>query len=473
MRTGPTPLAVAIHWDSASGPVLGNAFGPSFSVAVTIPSSATAGTHIVVAVANNGFGPWVQSFQVTTSIPPGSAGPIVGTVTPVAGPASGGTAVTITGSGFTGATGVSFAKTPASRFSVVSDSEITATSPAAQVGAADVVVSTPQGETPISAGDQFTFTAGSGANPSAAAANPGPAGLIRLGGQDRLATAISVSQAGYHSPGSAHAVVLARSDQFADALAGVPLAAAKGGPLLLTPPGSLDPATQAEIQRVLSTGANVYLLGGSGALDPSIDAALSGLGYNPVRLAGGDRFATAVAIAGVLGNPGALFEVTGADFPDAVSAGPAAIAAGGAILLTNGRTQASETFAYLAAHMTAVRVAIGGPAGAADPGAAGVGGPDRYSTSAAVASRAFPAPKTIGLATGLSFADALSGGSLVGGLGGPILLVPPSGPLPSSIASYLGAHSAGLTADSAFVFGGTSAVGADVATAAQVATHSG
>ena len=47
----------------------------------------------------------------------------------------------------------------------------------------------------------------------------------------------------------------------------------------------------------------------------------------------------------------------------------AAITEGGAILLTNGPKQSSETAAYLAAHQGVVRYAIGGPlaAAGADP----------------------------------------------------------------------------------------------------------
>ena len=50
-------------------------------------------------------------------------------ILPVSGPAAGGTQVTITGSGFTGATAVKFGTTPAPQFLVNSATQITATSP--------------------------------------------------------------------------------------------------------------------------------------------------------------------------------------------------------------------------------------------------------------------------------------------------------------------------------------------------------
>ncbi len=290
--------------------------------------------------------------------------------------------------------------------------------------------------------------------------------VSRVYGQDAIGTAIAVSQASFPTAGSAKAVVLARSDFFADALAGGPLAAQVGGPLLITPgasiSASLDPRVQAEIQRVLPTGSTVFILGGDLALSPSIDAGLQGLGYKTQRIAGVNEYATAVDIAEALGDPSTVFETTGLSFYDALSAVPAAIGAHGAILLTDGTTQAPETAAYLAAHPSDTRYAIGGPlaAAGADPSATAVYGSDLYGTSAAVARSFFPAPSTFGAATSATFSDALAGGPVLGEDHGPMLLVPPSGPLPSSISGYLSSVAGTIT--SGTLFGGPLAVGNDV-----------
>lgn len=69
-----------------------------------------------------------------------SGAPVVSSVFPTAGPLAGGTSVTITGSGFTGATAVSFGGTAASAFTVVNDTSISATTPAKTAGSAAVVV---------------------------------------------------------------------------------------------------------------------------------------------------------------------------------------------------------------------------------------------------------------------------------------------------------------------------------------------
>jgi putative cell wall-binding protein len=277
----------------------------------------------------------------------------------------------------------------------------------------------------------------------------------RLAGTNRQATAVAVSQSQFPARGSAQAVVLARADVFADALAGGPLAAAKRAPLLLTSSGSLDEVTKAEITRVLPAGGTVYVLGGTSALSDAVASAITGLGDVVQRVAGADRFATAVAIADTMGDPNTVFEASGTNFPDALSAVPAAIATHGAILLTNGSTQTSATAAYLNAHAT-TRYAVGGPAAWADPSAIALAGATRYATSQAVALAFFPDATGISVASGVTFPDALAGGVLAGTTNQPMLLVPASGPLPEPTAAYLTTRHVMVTQST--VDGGTSAI---------------
>ena len=291
------------------------------------------------------------------------------------------------------------------------------------------------------------------------AAGSSTASPVRLAGANRQATAVAASIAQFPTTGSASAVVLARADTFADALAGGPLAAAKHAPLLLTSSTSLDDLTKAEIQRVLPAGGTVYLLGGTSALSDAVAASVTALGDVPVRVSGADRFATAIAVADAMGDPTTVFEASGANFPDALSAVPAAIAQHAAILLTNGSAQATATSAYLTAHAT-TRYAVGGAAAWADPTAIALAGADRYATSQAVALAFFPNPTGISLASATAFPDALAAGPLAGTAGQPVLLIPPSGVLPEPVTAYLTTHAATLA--SVHAFGGTSALGNSV-----------
>ena len=310
-----------------------------------------------------------------------------------------------------------------------------------------------------------------------------PPPTVRIWGVDAIGTAIANSERSFPVIyGPAGAVVLARSDYFSDALAGGPLAKAVNGPLLITPgaalSATLDPRVLAEIQRVIPAGHLVVILGGPLALSPSIDAALVALGYTVSRVQGANQFATAVSIADViglgLGHAPTVFEATGLHFADALSAVPAAILKRGAILLTNGATQSPETAAYLAANPTVTRYAIGGPLAAygADPTALPVYGNDLWETSAAVAETFFPFGTfgwpAFGAATGFNFPDALSGGPTMRGYG-PMLLVGPHAPLPSSIANYLAKQGCQIQG---LVFGGPLAVGDDVLAALEAAVGS-
>ncbi|MBS1150526.1 MAG: hypothetical protein H6Q89_2224, partial [Myxococcaceae bacterium] len=66
-------------------------------------------------------------------------------VAPLTGPLAGGTAVTLTGTGFSDATSLKFGTVDATSFTVVSDTQVTAVSPAASApGAVDLVLVTPR-----------------------------------------------------------------------------------------------------------------------------------------------------------------------------------------------------------------------------------------------------------------------------------------------------------------------------------------
>jgi putative cell wall-binding protein len=257
----------------------------------------------------------------------------------------------------------------------------------------------------------------------------------RLAGGDRIATATAVSRATF-SDAAADAVVLARADHYADALAGAPLAVAGNAPLLLTTPQALPDGVLAEIQRVLGPGGRVHLLGGPAAIAPAVADALRAAGFAVARHAGSDRYATAVAIANALPERRTLLLATGTDFPDALIASGAAAAHGGAVLLTDGSRLPAEVAAYLAAHPNAARYAVGAPAAAAAPGTTAVSGLDHYATSTIAAATFFPDAAHVALASGVNFPDALAGAPHAARAGAPLLLTAPDA-LPAPVAAYL------------------------------------
>jgi hypothetical protein len=88
---------------------------------------------------------------VSAPLPPAVTG-----ISPSAGPAAGGTRVTITGTNLAGATAVDFGLTQVISFISDTASQIIVSSPAG-TGAVDVTVVTPGGTSPTSPGDQFNY----------------------------------------------------------------------------------------------------------------------------------------------------------------------------------------------------------------------------------------------------------------------------------------------------------------------------
>jgi hypothetical protein len=105
--------------------------------------------------------------------------PVVTGISPVTGGAAGGTAVTIKGRGFTGASAVTFGDTAATGFSVDSASQITATAPAHTTGGVAVLVTGPHGHSfPLSdyGFPDFTYVGPPGAPTSVTATADGASG---------------------------------------------------------------------------------------------------------------------------------------------------------------------------------------------------------------------------------------------------------------------------------------------------------
>ena len=108
-------------------------------------------TGLVGAWITGGGWLGLGSIQIATA-------PIVTGITPTAGSLAGGTAVTITGTGFTAATAVDFGGTAATNFVINSATQITATSPAG-TGTVDVTVTTAGGTSADSSADKFGYMA--------------------------------------------------------------------------------------------------------------------------------------------------------------------------------------------------------------------------------------------------------------------------------------------------------------------------
>lgn len=259
-----------------------------------------------------------------------------------------------------------------------------------------------------------------------------PEDVFRMAGDDRVGTAVAVSDQVFDS---AETVVLARADEYADALAGGPLAAAADAPILLTRTGELPDATLAEIERLGASEA--YLLGGEAAISDDVADEVGDAGLETTRIEGETRFHTALGIAE------ALAERTGAEafaeayvvegihaddfrgWPDAMAISALASFEGTPILLARNDGVPEATAAGVDALGVETARLVGGTAALGDEveddlEGAGVtladrlSGEDRYATSVAVAEAAVAAGMDVTqpwLVTGLNWPDGVTSGA--------------------------------------------------------------
>ncbi|ANU20154.1 hypothetical protein BBI15_07965 [Planococcus plakortidis] len=246
---------------------------------------------------------------------------------------------------------------------------------------------------------------------------------VRLSGENRYETAIAVSKQGWES---ADTVVIARGDQYADALTAAPLADQNEAPILLTRSGALASGVAEEIARLGAT--NAIVLGGTKAVSADVVAELEELDLEVQRIGGETRYDTAVAIANELETAATdAVVVSGLNFPDALSAGSYAAVNDKPILLTRPDRIPAVIADELENYDTTT--IIGGSQavseGVADelPNADRVSGADRYLTSAAVADLLFDGAVEGLAANGQNFPDALTGNALAAAYEAPMLLV--------------------------------------------------
>ena len=160
---------VSYEWDFGDGttawtptPITTHTYaGGSYTASVTTRSSLGTSTERVFTgqtMMRNG-GPQARATaQVGSGVQLGA--PVVSMVFPSAGLVAGGDSVNILGSGFTGATAVSFGGIPAASFIVNGDNSITATTPAAPAaGAIGVSVTNGSGTSAITEAGRFTYLA--------------------------------------------------------------------------------------------------------------------------------------------------------------------------------------------------------------------------------------------------------------------------------------------------------------------------
>lgn len=266
----------------------------------------------------------------------------------------------------------------------------------------------------------LTLTAPAGALPSTPE---------RLSGSDRYATSAAVGAALYESPAT---VYIASGMNYPDALAGAALAGRDDAPLYLV--GAELPAAVRD--RLATTpSANAVILGGAGSVPDKVRDAVDAEVGTVSRLAGADRYATAIEISKAAYPTGAGIVVvaSGEVFADALSGAPAAAAWNAPVLLVQKESIPAAVENELTRLAPSRVVVLGGEGTVSADVAAKLGawgtverlsGNDRYATSAAISQATHPTTSgTVVFASGREFPDALSAAAPAALLDAPLMLL--------------------------------------------------
>ncbi len=207
----------------------------------------------------------------------------------------------------------------------------------------------------------------------------------------------------------------------------------------------------------------------SGAATPPFAAALTEItpfAPGAHRLAGADRFDTAIAISQRFApNVPVLYVATGLDFPDGLTAAAAAAHLGGPLLLTRPEALPAAVRAEIV-RLAPARIVVAGGESVVGPGVydelttltpsiTRLGGRDRYESGERLIADAFVSAAQAFVVTGRDFPDALAASAAAGTLQAPVFLV--DGLAPSVRPSTIAALRA-LGVGTVRIAGGSSAV---------------
>ncbi|MDO5689934.1 MAG: MucBP domain-containing protein [Tissierellia bacterium] len=168
----------------------------------------------------------------------------------------------------------------------------------------------------------------------------------RIGGANRYETANQIAERILAIKGSLDSLILAKGDDFPDALVISSLAVRDHTPILLTGTAALPESTKALIDRI--SPSQIILAGGPMSISPEIETSLK-LNYDVMRLAGKDRYETSTIVAEyVYPNATTAFVASGEVFIDALMVGPLTDEMKAPILLTRAAALPAPIQTYLA-----------------------------------------------------------------------------------------------------------------------------
>lgn len=250
--------------------------------------------------------------------------------------------------------------------------------------------------------------------------------MKRISGQTRYDTCKEISKSGWTTSEN---VIIANGENYPDALGAAALSHKYNAPILLVHGKSLkdNPILVSELKRLNTK--NITILGGTGVVSQSIEDSLKQSGYSLQRLAGENRYATAVNIAEKLGNVSEIVISNGEDFAGSLSVAPVSGINNTPVLLVSKDTVPSAVQTYLKKHNIKTTYVLGDKTVISEtvaskfPNVKRISGDTRYSLNKNIINNFKSSMNfnTTYITSGEGFADALSGIGLAVKDGSPII----------------------------------------------------
>ena len=257
--------------------------------------------------------------------------------------------------------------------------------------------------------------------------------ITRLNGINRFETAARISKAEHTK---ADKVIISNAYKFSDILSASPYAKQINAPILYADANSIPETTMNEISRL--DAKEIIIAGGVSSISAEVETSLKAKGYRVLRIGGKNRYETSSMIANqMIQNYGVREDViiaSGEDYPDALSISSLANRRNLPILLTEskginiylktllnnrkinrlyiagGETSVSENVIAESKMISQIKEVIR------------YGGVNRYETASIIAKNTLPNAKSVVLASGENFADALAVSTFAAKNESPILL---------------------------------------------------
>ncbi|MDR3053739.1 MAG: cell wall-binding repeat-containing protein [Coriobacteriales bacterium] len=303
------------------------------------------------------------------------------------------------------------------------------------------------------------------------AAAPSAYKFITLAGNTRYDTASAIARAAY--PSGAAGVIIVSGEGFADALSATALAGLLDYPISIVAKNSI-PKTTLDLLSFLKP-SQVIIIGGTGVVSAAVATQLASFG-SVERLGGATRYETNAAVYAYGAQQGSWADTalvaSGANFPDALALAPLAAYKKMPLLLVGGQTLAAETTALLSRHgfdsiiIAGLEGTVSSQFAQQIKTASGItplrlGGPSRFDTAAKIAQYCVDKEgmsyDNVGLASGASFPDGLTGAPFLSKKGSVLLLTSEGN---NATLAALAANKSSIS--TVYVLGGYGSVAPDV-----------